>query len=528
MNNHDIFRNLSRIDADLGQPPDRAEPLGGARPKAGPKVEGGAFPTIRLRGGGTAEAVDRLVALMRDDPDLFDHGGALALVAGRRVHHLCEHGTSQHVGRRVAFERKDKDAAWQSVDPPVRLVRQALALGDRRRLKRLSAVITAPTITPEGRVIDRPGHDAATGLLLVGGGWPAIPARPTEAEARAALDVLVHPFRAFPFVGPLDRGALLAALLTAVCRPALDTAPAIAFDAPVQGSGKTLLATAVGVLAGGEAPQIWPHTATRDDEETRKRLFVMLRTAPAALVWDNVTGVFDSAALAAFLTAPALTDRVLGRSEMLTIPNRSLFVLTGNNMALAGDLPRRVLRCRIDPRSATPFDRQFGFDPVAEVRRDRLSLAVAAVTLMRARLLSDAPAAPGDVGSFEGWARLVRQSVAWAGRELDPGAYGDPAEALAEATVADPDAEGLGDLLAALADRFGAAAFGAADVIVAAGERPAIRAALTDLAGSDRVVQSSKSAAKALRFREGRIVGGLRLAGKQVRDRRAWRVEAVE
>lgn len=518
-----------RLDAELRRSWDKAaEPR--QREDAGGEQATGR-PRIELHSGKTAECVEKLVAILRRDPDTYDFGGALVLVADNRPHDLGEHGLAQHVGRRVEFVRFEKSGNGfieVPADPTARLVKQTLALGERRRLKRLSAVVTAPTITPEGRVLAAPGYDAATGLLLIGEGWPAIPAAPTADDARAALDVLMAPFRAFPFAGPEDRGALLAALLTAVARPALTTAPAFAFDAPVQGSGKTLLARSVGLLAGGCEPPVWPHVAGRDDEETRKRLFTMLRDAPPALIWDNVIGIFDSAALAAFLTAPALTDRVLGRSERLTIPNRALLVMTGNNLAFAGDLPRRVLRCRIDPRCETPFARRFDFDPATLVKRNRVAMAVAAVTLMRARALATDPLAPGDIGSFEDWARLVRQAVAWAGSILAPGEYGDPAEGLAQAAAADPEAEGLGELLTELADRFGSAFFSAADVIEAAAHRPSLRAALTDLGGSDRVAESAKSCGRLLRFREDRIVAGRKLTGRQTSDRRAFRVEAVQ
>lgn len=523
----------SGIEAGLREPRGPKDEPRAARPDRGESGDTAedaedTRPRIGLFAGQTAAAVEELVAVLRDDPDTFDHGGALALVASGAPHHLCEHGLAQHIGRRVAFYSvvKTKEGfAEQPADPPARLVKQTLALGARRKLKSLAAVVTAPTIAPDGRVLDRPGYDAATGLLLIGAGWPTIPSHPTADDARAALATLTEPFRAFPFAGPQDRGALLAALLTAVARPALDTAPAIAFDAPVQGSGKTLLATAVGWLAGGSVPQVWPHVAGRDDEEVRKRLFTVLRGAPPALVWDNATGIFDSAALAAFLTAPALSDRVLGRSEQLTLPNRTALILTGNNLALAGDLPRRVLKCRIDPQCETPFARSFDFDPVALVRRNRIGMAAAAVTLMRARAVSRDPLAPGDIGSFEDWARLVRQAVAWAGAVLAPGEYGDPAEGLAQAAAADPEAEGLGELLTQLHDRFGPVLFSASDVVEAASHTAGLRAALIDLAGTDRAAESTKSCGRLLRFREDRIVAGRKLIGRQIGNRRVWKVE---
>ena len=46
-----------------------------------------------------------------------------------------------------------------------------------------------------------------------------VPENPSIDQARQALAVLMHPFERFPFASPMDRAALLAALLTAVERP---------------------------------------------------------------------------------------------------------------------------------------------------------------------------------------------------------------------------------------------------------------------------------------------------------------------
>jgi hypothetical protein len=141
----------------------------------------------------------------------------------------------------------------------------------------------------------------------------------------------------------------LAAILTAAVRPTLPTSPAFAYDAPVQGSGKTLLARCVGILTEGKNPSVWPHTAGRDDEETRKRLFAVLRSGARSMVWDNITGTFDSAAMASALTSPTFTDRILGVSTSSSVPNRMVMLLTGNNLTLAGDMPRRVSTLTLQP-----------------------------------------------------------------------------------------------------------------------------------------------------------------------------------
>ena len=236
---------------------------------------------------------------------------------------------------------------------------------------------------------------------------------------------------------------LFAALLTGAVRASLPTAPAFAMDAPVQGSGKTLLACCAAALCGGRAPEIWPHTAGRDDEEVRKRLLSALRVGPPALIWDNVVGALDSAALAAAITAPIFTDRLLGRSETISVPNRTLLLMTGNNIHLAGDLPRRVLVCRIDPETDVPFARRFDLDPLAHVLEHRMELVVAALTLIRGRLCATSPKADGRMASFELWDDLVRQTVCWIGCDVAPGEVDDPMALVHAAQANDPEQESL-------------------------------------------------------------------------------------
>lgn len=276
----------------------------------------------------------------------------------------------------------------------------------------------------------------------------------------------------------------------------------------------------MGTLATGEIPDVWPHTAGRDDEETRKRVFTALRSGARAIVWDNVVGTFDSAALAAVLTAATITDRVLGKSEAATVPNRALFVLTGNNISLAGDLPRRVLVCRIDPHSESPIDREFDFHPVDHVSEHRVEIARSACILIRAQLAHATERAPGRTASFEAWDGLVRQTVVWAGRALEAGDFGDPLELLKQTVAADPETEALGAVMRALQVRFGAAEFSASEVIAAIKTNlavgPSIAEAVGDL-GGDRAANSARSLGKVLRYREGRIVHGLKIIGREDR-----------
>ncbi|GEO80958.1 hypothetical protein [Pararhodospirillum oryzae] len=470
---------------------------------------------IEIVKGQVSATVDEALRIMRASPDLYDFGGTLAHVEGGQVRPLDEHTATYHLGRITQFWRWHRIPKGEPVevleDPPARLVKMIVGMGAARGLKRLDAVITAPTIRPDKTVLDRPGFDAETGLLLEpSDDLVEVPDAPTHDQVREAVNCLLTPFAGFPLVGPGDWGVLLAAILTAVARPALPTAPGFAFDAPVQGSGKTLLAKTIGTLAAGREPQAWPHTAGRDDEETRKRLFAMLRTGDRVLLWDNVIGRFESAALATALTAPMYTDRVLGKSESPAVPNRALLLVTGNNLSLGRDLSRRILVCRIDPRMEKPWLRKFDLEPVAWVQGRRQAMVAAALTVIRGYWTGGCGRAPGAFASFEPWDDLVRQPVAWIGRDILPGEFGDPVGAVEASTTADPDEEATGALFGALRDRFGDETFLAKDVAGCMAELTpddkAVSEAIREILPS---TQSAKSIGKILRNRRDRIVCGL-------------------
>lgn len=504
-----------------------------ARPKLHSQAHGGrtyklhrAPARMEIVKGRTAEAANAAIEMLRIDPLTFDHGGELVMVGDGRFWPLDEYSLAHHLATLIQFWRYDRHGEPQDCDPPTALLKQIVSLGERRQLKPLDAVVTAPTVRPDASILDKPGYDPDTRLLLdpMGEAVPEIPMAPTMAQAAAALRTLFEPFETFPFVDAAARGAMLAALLTAVVRPALPTAPAFGFNARVQGSGKTLLAECTGALAAGYRPGVYPHVTGRDaDEEIRKRVFSALRAGTSAMVWDNIVGTFDSASLAMAITGAAVSDRILGVSKLDTcLPNRLLVLVTGNNLQLAGDLPRRIVICTIDPEmeAGAVMSREFDLDPLAHTLENRMSMACAACILIRARFTHMTEPARGKLASFEAWDSLVRQTVVWIGDQLAPGRFGDPMSLLQEATEADPEAELLFALLDALYDAFGNAEFTARAILteVQAGKdgfksSTDLASAIRDI-GGDNALSSTRSLGRVLAFREGRIVSGMRLVSR--------------
>ena len=231
--------------------------------------------------------------------------------------------------------------------------------------------------------------------------------------------------------------------------------------------------------------------------------------------------------MAAFITAPVFADRILGKSESAKLPNRAVLLLTGNNMTLAGDMPRRVIICRVDPGTDQPFARQFALDPLRYVIDNRGRLIAAACILIRAAKIHATNRAPGRMASFEDWDDMVRQAVCWINDAVAPGEFGDVMDLVKDAQASDPEADSLLGLLEALHHRFGAGQFSARDVLDAANGDlyGGISEALSDLAG--KPVTSAKGIGKLMKYRVDRIVSGMRLRAWTIQGTTRYRVEIV-
>ncbi len=494
---------------------------------------------IEIVAGRENDAINGLLKVMRNSPELFDFGTTVVKINDGKTLSLNDASLRYWVGSAVQFFSAKNTASGQRIDvlqnPPLSICKTVLSLVGQRNLKPLQAVITAPTLREDGTVLATPGYDTASGLFLDFNDDDAfpIPMFPTEGQARKALETLWFPFSQFPFVDGLARAAHLSALLTASIRPAIPTAPAFGYDAPTQGSGKTLLAQCVAVIATGNAPEVYPHVAGNDDNEMRKRLFAALLGGERAIVLDNILGVFDSAALASLLTSPLYKDRILGKSASSTVPNNAITLLTGNNMMLAGDMPRRVLVCRIDPQSETPFDRSFAVDPLSYCLANRQKMIAAALTLIRYYLSAkiSRPGA-GRMASFEEWDDWVRQTIIFLGDTIASGQFGDVMEMVKQNQSEDPDQESLRNFLYALQGCFGDRSFSANEIASAC--QRGISSESADGKLRDAVIAilpkgniSALGVGKALSYRRNRICDGLQL--KLVSDNkngRKWRVVA--
>ena len=452
----------------------RAYLLGPGRPRIHSFAHGGhsfeltaMIETVRLTAGNRHTYMHQMANVLNQRSELYRRADRMVSITPQSTFEVqTEHHVLTTFDRSFRFEKfNEKKKEWLVSDPPPALAQQFLG-AFASQFPVINALVTAPIIEPQsGRLLNATGYDAGTGIYVaVPDDVHAINQQPTLAEVEHALKVLWWCVRLFPYAEPIDETIMLTAMLTAVERPLLPTAPGFAFDAPVQASGKSLLTKVLAELSG-TTPVMSPHPGSSGEQELRKSIFAMLLEGRRVIVFDNVVGEVDSPSLAAVYTSQTYSDRILGKSRSGTVPTNSLILMSGNNVTLKGDLPRRVLKCRIDPKTETPHQRAFDFDPAAMVREHRQQVVAAALTVINGyfTLGNGVAFGRGRNASFDAWDDTIRQTVCWladlqkrgllpSGSTADGHALPrlvDPLNAIADAIADDPSLLQLGRLLGA-------------------------------------------------------------------------------
>jgi hypothetical protein len=371
----------------------------------------------------TAEAIEALAG-HNDPPEIFVRAGRLVRVRED------ENGTPEiqtmedsHIkGRlaRVANFVRTTEKGETKVIPPDWLVKDVGQL-PRWPFPALEAVVEVPIMRPDGTIFDTPGYDPQTRLYyrpVEDFDVPEIPSKPTEPNIKAAISLLDEAVGEFPYEDGSSAANTLALMLTPLVRQAVNgPVPLALIDKPQAGTGGSLLAETVAVIGSGRTAEMLG--APRDEEEWRKQITAKLSAGATMITVDNVEGALYAPSLARALTARTWTDRVLGRSETVTVSQRATWIATGNNIPLRGDLPRRCYWIRLDAREARPWQRQDFRHPdlLGWVTKNRGRLIHALLTLARAWFAAGKPRAPNlpRLGSFEAWTETVGGMVAFAG-----------------------------------------------------------------------------------------------------------------
>lgn len=338
--------------------------------------------------------------------DLRESGEVLQVTSPEGLAHLCE----RRLG--LLFFGVSKDGAEFPVDPPEKPLKRILGMpAVDTGLPTVTELLDSPVLAEDGTLVLKAGLHPSGLYLRPGLELPEVPSSPTPEQTAQALQELDRLIADFPLEGEEDRQAWFSYLLTGFAAGRIPRPwPLWNFSAPLQGSGKGLLASLPARIATGRDPGVISVDTSEKDPELRKKLTSLLDSSPARWqILDNLRGHLASGALEAFLTSQTWADRLLGGNKMGSWPIRVALAVTGNNLTLSPDLERRQILVRLLPDTDKPWLRNdFSIkDLLGFVRENRPKLIWCIMVLLQRWASLSFPQSERRLGSFEGWSSAI-------------------------------------------------------------------------------------------------------------------------
>ncbi len=313
------------------------------------------------------------------------------------------------------------EEAVLQVHPPHDLARVMMSF-PQPDLPTIEAVLRTPVFGRAGQLIREAGYHRDERVWLQTReqlDLPAVPDTPAPEDVVAARSLLFDELLGdFPFVNRSDAAHGVAAMILPFVRRLFrGPTPIHLIEAPRPGSGKGLLANVISVVAHGTTCET--KTLPGDEEEARKLLTTELIKGRPLILLDNADErkPIQSGALASVTTAEIWGNRQLGKLDSVVVPNLALWLMTANNPKLAGEMARRCIRVRIDPKIDRPWKRGgFRHQHLLDwARENRARLVHAVIVLVKAWLAAGRPEHPVRLGSFERWSSVVGGIIQAAG-----------------------------------------------------------------------------------------------------------------
>lgn len=376
------------------------------------------LPQIDANNGDLADVADQAWAAVvagNEPPELFQRGGLLTRIQtgdnGEPYLAVVSEAGLRGILARVAwwYRWTERDGKKDAL-PPIPVVKDMMAAPEYP-LPIISRVVEAPVFGRQGELNLEPGYHSASRTYYWSHGLevPPVPEKPSQKDIERACNLIVYELLGdFPFTSDTELSHAVALLLGPFVRELITgPTPLHMIEAPSPGTGKSLLADVLAIPSTGRP--VATMTEGRDEDEWRKRITASLIAAPTFLLIDNVRRKLDSAALSAALTSTSWQDRILGRSELTTLPVRCIWIATANNPALTTEMARRTVRIRLDTKMNRPWQRDNFRHKYIRIwaLENRGELVWAALTLVQAWVAEGMP--PGDyvLGQYESWAQVI-------------------------------------------------------------------------------------------------------------------------
>lgn len=353
------------------QPPQRKKPAGSEPAQ------------VRVEFYGEVDAIEQITKALKSGvvPDVYVRHGQLVRVRrwsqeGGRVSPVAQVITvamlradlaryAEVVKAKVSKKKGDDgevehELNWVEAMPSAAVCEAVLTQTDWEPVPRLDGIVSVPYLRADGSLNQTPGFDSASWTYYEPERELAVVPKPEPSTVAAAKAWLLDDFLGdFPWATPGDKANYVALLVTPILRGFVGgLTPFGVVTANAPGSGKSLLAEEI----MGRMYRLASYPWHRREEERQKSITAAFADDRQVVVFDNVgdNDRVDSPALAKLLTARRWDDRKLGSSEMLSYANNRLWLATGNNITLGGDIASRTVLVRLNPLAAN-VTRRTGF-----------------------------------------------------------------------------------------------------------------------------------------------------------------------
>lgn len=360
-----------------------------------------------------------------EPPALFTHGGGMVRV---RFDYHDDGAIVEPMTADIMRHELSEWAHWRKgnniiTSPPTKVVKNALA-SRVVPLPKLQRIVTVPVFGPDGSLQTDPGYNPASGVIYAPPrGYKSLPVpdRIINGHLDDAKKLLEELIEDFPFScnnagDSSDHDNAIALILLPFVRDLIDgPTPNHLIEASMPGSGKGLLASSLlypglGEISGAPQPE--------NDAELKKLITAKIRACAPLIFFDNISRTVASGELAAALTMNMWDDRILGESATVNARVRSLWLMTGNNVAMSSEITRRTIRIRLAPQTDRPEERSDFHHPdqIGWVIETRAQLVWAAHVICRHALQQKLPRSKvRTIGSYERWVRVVGSILECAG-----------------------------------------------------------------------------------------------------------------
>jgi hypothetical protein len=381
-----------------------------------------------------SRVVDEILPHLAKDPDLYLRNGQFVRVQLNKktgissITEVTQPDIRRRITERVALKeiKISKESGDRSIvfsHPPVWLPSMMVDHPHKPGFREIIGIINAPIVRKDGSICDTVGFDATTGLYSTVNRASIDAAKAIDFSKESAIrsaNALADLIADFPIVETNGISVFLSAILSLIGRHLIDgNIPLHLVDANAAGSGKGKLIDIAGIIATGSHFPV--QQLSTNIEEQRKNISSQVLAGTTALHLDNAESgsVLKSTVMDSIITSRYWSDRRLGSNDLDTDFVRTVFFLSGNNISLGGDTSRRVIRIRLESKTANPEDRhEFKHRRIMQhVTAHRRTYLAHAITMLASYLRSSSPPFEGlrETGSFEEWSDVIRECIIWSG-----------------------------------------------------------------------------------------------------------------